>query len=198
LEKSRWEKRLQWVPNFLVFVRLGIVFLFYALLVGRGSYLPDWVHPSWWDYFSALLFVIASITDFFDGYIARRFNTITPLGEILDPLADKLLTLGALLGLLYLHRADPWAVLIILAREFIITGLRVEMVRLGLSVKASWSGKVKTVSQMIAIGFLLMDWWGGEILLWIAVFFTLYSGVEYFKTYYRAVTGGGDGKGGGE
>lgn len=184
---SDWERRLKPVPNILAGVRLGIGIGFYVLLVGRNSILPDWVDPSWWDYFSALLFVVASITDFFDGFIARNFNAATPLGEILDPLADKLLTMGALLGLLYLHRADPFAVLIIVMRELFITGLRVEMARRGLSVRAGWSGKVKTVMQMIAIGFLLMDWWGGELLLWIAVGFTLYSGWEYLRDYWRAV-----------
>ncbi|MEO1941743.1 MAG: CDP-diacylglycerol--glycerol-3-phosphate 3-phosphatidyltransferase [Campylobacterales bacterium] len=182
-----WEERLRGVPNLLVFIRLGLVFIFFGLLVGR-SYLPATIHPSWWDYFSSLLFVIASITDFFDGYIARNFNAITPLGELLDPLADKLLILGALIGLVYLHRADPLAVLLILTREFIITGLRVEMVRLGLSIGASWSGKVKTVLQMIAIGFLLMDWCCGNLLLWLAVGVTLWSGWEYFMIYYRAIS----------
>ena len=178
-----WQKRLKNIPNILATIRIFLAFLMYLFLVNRDLF-P--IHPSWMDYFAALIFVIASITDFFDGYIARNFNAISKLGEILDPLADKLLTLGAFLGLLYLHRANPWAVYLILVREFFITGLRVVMASEGLSVKASFAGKVKTVFQMIAIGFLLMNWPLGNLLLWIAVILTLYSGLDYLKVYIKA------------
>ena len=181
-----WQRRLKNVPNILASIRIFLAFLMYLFLVNR-DFFP--IHPSWMDYFAALIFVIASITDFFDGYIARNFNATSKLGEILDPLADKLLTLGAFLGLLYLHRANPWAVYLILVREFFITGLRVVMASEGLSVKASFAGKVKTVFQMIAIGFLLMNWPLGNILLWIAVFLTLYSGLDYLKVYIKANSG---------
>ena len=181
-----WQKRLKNVPNILAIIRIFLAFLMYLFLVNRDFFN---IHPSWMDYFAALIFVIASITDFFDGYIARNFNAISKLGEILDPLADKLLTLGAFLGLLYLHRANPWAVYLILVREFFITGLRVVMASEGLSVKASFAGKVKTVFQMIAIGFLLMNWPLGNLLLWIAVILTLYSGLDYLKVYIKANSG---------
>jgi len=179
----KWQKRLKHVPNILASIRIILAFLMYLFLVNRDFFN---IHPSWLDYFAALIFVIASITDFFDGYIARNFNATSKLGEILDPLADKLLTLGAFLGLLYLHRANAWAVYLILVREFFITGLRVAMASEGLSVKASFSGKVKTVFQMIAIGFLLMNWPFGNLLLWIAVVLTLYSGLDYLKVYIKA------------
>ena len=178
-----WQKRLKNVPNILATIRIFLAFLMYLFLVNRDIFN---IHPSWLDFFAALIFVIASITDFFDGYIARNFNAISKLGEILDPLADKMLVLGAFLGLLYLHRASPWAIYLILVREFFITGLRVVMAAEGLSVKASFAGKVKTVFQMIAIGFLLMNWPFGNLLLWIAVFLTLYSGVDYLKVYIKA------------
>jgi len=181
---SKWKKRLKNIPNILAFIRIMLAFLMFLFLVNRDIFSN--IHSSWLDYFAALIFVIASITDFFDGYIARNFNAISKLGEVLDPLADKMLTLGAFLGLLYLHRANPWAVYLILVREFFITGIRVAMAQQGLSVKASFAGKVKTVFQMIAIGFLLMDWPFGNFLLWIAVFLTLYSGVDYIKAYIRA------------
>jgi len=181
---SKWKKRLKNIPNILAFIRIMLAFLMFLFLVNRDIFSN--IHSSWLDYFAALIFVIASITDFFDGYIARNFNAISKLGEVLDPLADKMLTLGAFLGLLYLHRAEPWAVYLILVREFFITGIRVAMAQQGLSVKASFAGKVKTVFQMIAIGFLLMDWPFGNFLLWIAVFLTLYSGVDYIKAYIRA------------
>jgi len=179
-----WKKRLKNVPNILAFIRILLAFLMYLFLVNRDIF--SGIHSSWLDYFAALIFVIASITDFFDGYIARNFNAVSKLGEILDPLADKMLTLGAFLGLLYLNRANPWAVYLILVREFFITGLRVAMASEGLSVKASMAGKIKTVLQMIAIGFLLMDWPCGNCLLWVAVFVTLYSGADYIKAYIKA------------
>jgi len=178
-----WKKRLKNVPNILAFTRILLAFLMYLFLVNRNIFT---IHPSWLDYFAALIFVIASITDFFDGFIARNFDAVSKLGEILDPLADKMLTLGAFLGLLYLHRANAWAIYLILVREFFITGLRVAMAQQGLSVKASFTGKVKTVFQMIAIGFLLMNWPCGNCLLWIAVFLTLYSGLDYLKVYIKA------------
>jgi len=180
---ERWCKRFKNVPNILAFIRIVMAFLMYLFLVNRDIFS---VHPSWLDYFAALIFVIASITDFFDGYIARNFNAGSKFGEILDPLADKMLILGAFLGLLYLHRANAWAVYLILVREFFITALRIAMVQEGLSVKASFAGKVKTVSQMFAIGFLLMDWTCGNCLLWIAVILTLYSGIDYIKVYMKA------------
>ncbi|QCT94739.1 CDP-diacylglycerol--glycerol-3-phosphate 3-phosphatidyltransferase [Caminibacter mediatlanticus TB-2] len=182
-KKQIWEKRLKNIPNILAFFRVILAFLMYLFLVNRNLF--EGIHPSWLDYFAALIFVIASITDFFDGYIAREFNATSKLGEILDPLADKMLVLGAFLGLLYLHRANPWAVYLILVREFFITALRISMASEGISVKASFAGKVKTVFQMIAIGFLLMDWPFANILLWIAVFLTLYSGYDYLKVYLQ-------------
>ena len=178
-----WEKRLKNVPNILAAIRVFLAFLMYLFLVNRDIF---HIHPSWLDFFAALIFVIASITDFFDGFIARNFNAISKLGEILDPLADKMLVLGAFLGLLYLHRANAWAVYLILVREFFITGLRVVMASEGLSVKASFAGKIKTVFQMIAIGFLLMNWPCGNCLLWIAVILTIYSGLDYLKVYIKA------------
>ena len=178
-----WEKRLKNVPNILAAIRVFLAFLMYMFLVNRDIF---HIHPSWLDFFAALIFVIAAITDFFDGFIARNFNAISKLGEILDPLADKMLVLGAFLGLLYLHRANAWAVYLIMVREFFITGLRVVMASEGISVKASFAGKVKTVFQMIAIGFLLMNWPCGNCLLWIAVILTIYSGLDYLKVYIKA------------
>ncbi len=183
-KKQMWEKRLKNIPNLLAFFRVILAFLMYLFLVNRNLF--EGIHPSWLDYFAALIFVIASITDFFDGFIAREFNATSKLGEILDPLADKMLVLGAFLGLLYLHRANAWAIYLILVREFFITALRISMAQEGLSVKASFTGKVKTVSQMFAIGFLLMNWPCANCLLWVAVILTLYSGYEYVKVYINA------------
>jgi len=144
-------------------------------------------HITWNYYTASLLFVLASATDFFDGYIARQWNQMTMLGAILDPLADKMLTLAAFLGLMMIGEASAWAIYIIIVRELFITGIRTVAVSEGLSVKASWAGKVKTVMQMIAIGFLLMHWPLATELLWLAVAITVYSGLEYLWGFRKAL-----------
>lgn len=172
------------LPNILAIFRVFLAFLFFFLLVNSGELFTN-IHQSWLNYFAALVFVIASVTDFFDGYIARNWNQITKFGAIIDPLADKMLTLAGFLGLMYLDRANAWAVYLILIREFFITGFRVIMASDNVTISASMIGKVKTVFQMIAIGFLTMDWLGGTILLWVSVFLTLYSGYEYVSNYIK-------------
>lgn len=146
-------------------------------------------HITWSYYTAGLLFVLASVTDFFDGFIARQWDQMTMLGAILDPLADKMLTLAAFLGLMIEGSASAWAIYIIIVRELFITGVRTVAVSEGLSVKASWAGKVKTVAQMFAIGFLIMHWPYDDALLWFAVFLTLYSGAEYLWGFRKALLG---------
>ena len=174
------------LPNALAFFRILLAPLMFFMLVNAPGIFTQ-IHISWINYFAALIFVIASVTDFFDGYIARSWDQKTKLGAILDPLADKMLILAAFLGLMMLGRASAWAVYLILIREFFITGFRVVMASDGVEVAASMAGKVKTVSQMFAVGFLLMSWPGGELLLWIAVALTLYSGFEYIFAYIKAM-----------
>ena len=140
------------------------------------------------NYLTCLIFCVASLTDFFDGYIAREYRLHSRFGEVFDPLADKMLILSAFIALLILDRASPWAVFLILSREFFITGLRVIIAGSGASVAASASGKYKTGVQSAAIGFLLADFFpGGEILLWIAVALTLYSGADYTIKYVKSI-----------
>ncbi|MEJ5168446.1 MAG: CDP-diacylglycerol--glycerol-3-phosphate 3-phosphatidyltransferase [Arcobacteraceae bacterium] len=173
------------LPNSLAMMRIAIAPLMLWFLVDRNNPIFSGWHFSWFDYFAGLLFVIASVTDFFDGYIARSWNQITKLGSILDPLADKMLMLAGFLGLMVIDRADVWAVFLILTREFFITGLRVVAVSEGKEIAASMWGKSKTVIQMVAIGFLIMNWPFATILLWLAVAITLYSGYEYIKEYFN-------------
>ena len=175
------------VPNTLALIRLLLAPVMFFLLVNRDSSLLAHIHYTWLDYMAAFIFVVASATDFFDGYIARTFNQITTLGKILDPLADKMLTLAGFLGLMMLDRASEWAIFLIITRELFITGLRVSAVSQGIDIAASWMGKVKTVVQMIAIGFLLMQWPGATLLLWLAVDLTLYSGYEYVRDFFKNV-----------
>ena len=176
------------LPNFLASTRIALAPLMFILLVNRDLALFEGLHVSWLDYFAALIFVIASATDFFDGYIARNWNQKTQLGAILDPLADKMLTLAAFLGLMMIDRANAWAIYLILTREFFITGLRVAAIGEGKNIAASMAGKVKTVLQMIAIGFLMMNWPFAELLLWAAVALTLYSGYAYIIGYTKKGT----------
>ena len=173
------------VPNTLALFRIALAPLMLWFLVDRNNPLFASWHPSWFDYFAGLIFVIASVTDFFDGYIARTWNQMTKLGSILDPLADKMLMLAGFLGLILIDRASVWAVFLILSREFFITGLRVMAVAEGRDVAASMAGKIKTVLQMTAIGFLIMNWPFATLLLWLAVALTLYSGYEYTKEYFK-------------
>ncbi len=171
------------IPNILAFIRLSIAPAVFLFLVNRELF--EDIHPSWLDFFATFLFVLGAITDFFDGYIAREFNQITQLGKILDPLADKMLALAGFLGLLYLQRAPAWAVYLILIREFFITGLRVVAVSEGKEIAASFWGKIKTIAQIVAISFLMLKWPFADVLLWIAVAITIYSGFEYIKKYLR-------------
>lgn len=173
------------LPNSLALFRIALAPLMLWFLVERDfSLFASW-HPSWFDYFAGLIFVIASVTDFFDGFIARRWDQMTKLGAILDPLADKMLMLAGFIGLMIIDRASAWAVFLILSREFFITGLRVVAVSEGKSVASTMAGKIKTVVQMIAIGFLIMNWPFATTLLWIAVILTLYSGYEYIRDYNK-------------
>lgn len=173
------------LPNTLALFRIALAPLMLWFLVDRDNTLFATWHPSWLDYFAGLIFVIASVTDFFDGYIARKWEQMTKLGSILDPLADKMLVLAGFIGLMVIDRASAWAVFLILSREFFITGLRVVAVSEGKNVASTMAGKVKTVVQMIAIGFLLMNWPFATTILWIAVALTLYSGYEYTRDYFK-------------
>jgi len=177
------------LPNILASIRILLAPLMFWIILNPQIFTQNGYDITWNYYFASLLFVLASVTDFFDGYIARQWNQMTMLGAILDPLADKMLTLAAFLGLMVMGDASPWAIYIIIVRELFITGLRTVAVSEGISVKASWAGKVKTVAQMIAIGFLLMHWPFGDLLLWFAVLLTLYSGFEYLWGFKAALGG---------
>lgn len=174
------------LPNTLAFLRILMAPAMFLFLVERDLF-PG-VHESWLNYFAALIFVVASVTDFFDGFIARSWNQTTKLGEVLDPLADKMLMLAGFLGILALDRGSSWAVFLILSREFFITGLRVVAVGEGISVAASNAGKLKTFFQIFAVGFLIMDWPYADELLIAALILTIYSGIEYVRDYLKVST----------
>jgi CDP-diacylglycerol---glycerol-3-phosphate 3-phosphatidyltransferase len=175
------------LPNALASLRILLAPLMFWIILNPELFTNNGYDISWNYYAASLLFVLASVTDFFDGYIAREWNQTTMLGAILDPLADKMLTLAAFLGLMMIGEASAWAIYIIIVRELFITGIRTIAVSEGISVKASWAGKIKTVVQMIAIGFLLMHWQYGNELLWFAVILTVYSGLEYLYGFRAAL-----------
>ena len=175
------------LPNALALLRILLAPLLFWIILNKDLFVAHGFDITWNYYFAALVFVLASATDFFDGYIAREWDQKTLLGAIIDPLADKMITIAAFLGLMVVGEASAWAIYIIIIRELFITGIRTVAVSEGLDIKASWAGKVKTVAQMIAIGFLLMRWPFGDLLLWFAVFLTLYSGLEYLWGFRKAL-----------
>lgn len=135
-------------------------------------------------YWALAVFIVAAITDFFDGYIARKHNMVTSFGKIMDPLADKILVFGALLCFLQSGYINAWCVAVILAREFFVTGMRVVAVDKGKVIAASWWGKVKTNVQIfsVIIGFLTFETdyiLIGQIAVYIATIFTAASWVAY-------------------
>ena len=136
-----------------------------------------------------IIFAVASLTDFVDGYIARHYNQTSDFGKFLDPLADKLLVTAAMLIFVQWNRMPAWAVMIVLAREFAVSGLRMVAATSGKVLAAGWSGKVKTFSTMVGLCVMMvisaawLDW----TIIAIIVGTTLYSGVEYFIQNWNVI-----------
>ncbi|MBR6425302.1 MAG: CDP-diacylglycerol--glycerol-3-phosphate 3-phosphatidyltransferase [Oscillospiraceae bacterium] len=150
--------RVALIPVFMIFLLLG------------------------WNWVALVVFILASLTDFVDGYVARHYNQVSDFGKFLDPLADKLLVVAALLIFLQWGRIPAWMVMVVLTREFAVTGLRLIAVQTGRVIAAGWSGKIKTASTMVglcvmmAVSHPVLD----VVISWIIVLTTLVSGVEYF------------------
>ena len=164
--------RIAFVPVFVVFMYLS----------GGQSGIWMWI--------SLGVFILASITDYIDGQIARRFNQISDFGKFLDPLADKLLTIAAMLMFCQWGSFPAWALMIVLTREFAVTGLRLVAVGKGKVIAAGWSGKVKTATTMVGLcvwmvfpGIAMLSW----ILTAVIVITTVYSGVEYFTQNWNCL-----------
>lgn len=141
-----------------------------------------------WDYFAGVLFVTASLTDYLDGYLARKYNLVTNFGKFADPLADKLLVLSAFIVLIETHRVPAWVIAVIVMRELAITGLRLLLMEQHIVMAADWSGKLKTAAQMLAITCLIFGDFGlslplGTTFLYVCLVLTVYSGVDYFVKY---------------
>ena len=164
-------------PNKLTVLRVIMVpFFVFFMLSGCGGDASKWI--------ALALFVVASLTDLLDGYLARRDNLVTDFGKFMDPLADKLLVCSALICFVEIDKMPAWMVIIIIAREFIISGFRLSASDNGIVIAANYWGKFKTVSQMIMIILLIMDLGGvfyflGEAFKWIALALTVISLVDY-------------------
>lgn len=129
-----------------------------------------------------IIFILASVTDFIDGYIARNFDQITDFGKFMDPLADKLLVLSAMLWFVEVGQMAAWVVLVVLAREFAVSGLRMVAAPKGVVIAAAWSGKIKTASTMVCICVMLVSIpvWLNTLCVAVILATTVVSGVEYF------------------
>lgn len=167
--------------NKITMIRVILVPIFMVLLM---------IDNALCQYLSLGVFVLASVTDAIDGHIARKYNQVTTFGKFVDPLADKVLTTSAFLILMHYDRMSVWALMIVLVREFAVSGIRLVAAGDGKIVAASMWGKLKTVSQMIAIivAILLLNtntiigiksYIISDILIWISILFTLISGIDY-------------------
>ena len=143
-----------------------------------------------WMYISLGIFIVASLTDFIDGHIARKYNQTSDFGKFLDPLADKLLTIACMCMMCEWGMMSAWALMIVLTREFAVTGLRLVAVQNGTVIAAGWSGKVKTASTMVGLCFV-MAFPAAALLVkavvWMIVATTLYSGIEYFAQNWKCL-----------
>lgn len=156
-------------------------------LIYRGGDEPNWIAVG--------IFFIACMTDYWDGVLARSRDEVSPLGKLLDPIADKMLVSSTLIMLVYLGGADVIPTIVILMRDFAVSGLRQVAAVEGIVIEAEKGGKLKTTVQMLAIGFLLVQQNPegfylveiGRVLLWISMVLTLSSGFDYFRQYFRKV-----------
>ena len=170
------------VPNALTLLRILLVpVLVVALLDATPE--AQWV--------AATVFALAAFTDGLDGYLARSRRSETTFGKVMDPIADKLLVAAALISLVSLERLAPWIAMVIIAREFAVSGLRIAAGAQGVVIPASRLGKLKTMTQIVAILALIAandtgDWWV-QSLLYVAVATTLASGADYFLNFRRRI-----------
>ncbi len=176
------------LPNKLTVLRVILIpFFVVSLLSGHGE-------VSLLRYLAASIFIVASLTDMLDGKIARKYNLVTNFGKFMDPLADKLLVCSALICLVELGQLPAWMVILIVSREFIISGFRLVAAEQGIVIAASYWGKFKTTFQMVAVILLIVDlkvlrpvaW----LCTWIALILTVVSLVDYIMKNHKVLTGG--------
>ena len=180
------------LPNKITILRIIMIPIFMIFIIPLSIMYPDVkvIGIDLYSLIAALVFILAAATDGIDGYIARKNDLVTNFGKFLDPIADKLLITGALLALIERGDVSSWFVMIILAREFIVTAFRLIAASEGIVIAASKLGKLKTVFQIVAVAMLILKGWPltllnsnlylvTDIIMIIAVLITLISGVEY-------------------
>ena len=177
------------LPNKLTVLRVLMVpFFVLFMLTDIGGAANKWI--------ALAIFCVASLTDMLDGKIARARNLVTNFGKFMDPLADKLLVCSAMICMITTGQLAAWIVIIIIAREFIISGFRLVAADAGIVIAASYWGKFKTVAQMAMIIVLLADFGGvfdmvGNVLIWASLILTIVSLVDYVKKNIQVLTQGG-------
>ena len=177
------------LPNKLTILRIVMVPVFvFFMLTNVGGAANKWI--------SLILFVVASLTDLLDGKIARKYHLVTNFGKFMDPLADKLLVCSAMICLIEMEKLAAWIVIVIISREFIISGFRLVASDNGIVIAASYWGKFKTVFQMALIIILIADLGGvfdiiGSIFVWIALVLTMISLIDYVWKNRQVLTQGG-------
>ena len=177
------------LPNKLTILRVILIPFFVVFMLFDITGAADkWI--------ALVIFCVASLTDMLDGKIARKYNLVTNFGKFMDPLADKLLVCTALICLTSMNRLNVIVVLVIIAREFIISGFRLVASDNGIVIAASYWGKFKTVSQMALIIVLIMDLGGvwnvvGTVLTWVALLLTVVSLIDYIANNKQVLTQGG-------
>lgn len=168
----------------ITLIRVAFIPLFMALMYLGGG------QPNLYMWLSLAVFIIASLTDYIDGYVARKYKQVSDFGKFLDPLADKLLVIAAMVMFCQWGSFPAWALMIVLTREFAVTGLRLIAVGKGKVIAAGWSGKVKTASTMIGLCVLMAFPTVailGQIVMLVIVVTTVYSGVEYFVQNWKCL-----------
>ncbi len=175
------------LPNKITISRILLIPVFMAFLLSKTSLTYLGVTIQWGAVVAGVIFVLAAVTDGIDGYIARSRGLVTSVGQLLDPLADKLLISAALISLVGLGRLSAWIAVIIIGREFAVTGLRMSAAVNHIVIPAGKWGKIKTVTQIVAIVFLIIKIpvpeygpWLESILIAIALVMTVVSGIDYF------------------
>jgi CDP-diacylglycerol--glycerol-3-phosphate 3-phosphatidyltransferase len=180
------------LPNTLTLFRIFMVPLLVAVLVNRPERSED-VGDGTREMLAAAIFIAASLTDFLDGYLARKRGQVTTLGVLLDPVADKLLISSAFISLVQLRMVPAWMVVIIIGREFAVSGLRSIASAQGFTIDASDLGKIKMATQVAAVTLLIlgrpypMFEVVGRIALWLVVLFAMLSAIGYFRTFWTKI-----------
>jgi CDP-diacylglycerol--glycerol-3-phosphate 3-phosphatidyltransferase len=181
------------LPNTLTLVRIVLVPLLVVVLLTEfeGRRILGIAK----ELVGAAIFAVAAMTDWLDGYLARRRRQVTSLGQMLDPIADKLLTSAAFISLVQLDRAPAWMVAIIIGREFAVTGLRSLAHTKGFAIPASRLGKVKMSLQVATILFLIVGWGPlpmlapvGRVMLWVVLVAAVVSAVDYYRRFQRLLS----------